>query len=213
MKLLNTITLGLLATTTLGLAETTMCFKENHKSMATIENTKLDGGLCGSSKTVNEMKNDGWNIDDIKISQANGAMNFIYIFKRGASNYVASTTSAPTTESSEAMEARILAKLEKKKEEEEKTKKIVEQKNMADEGQKYYVNKCQVCHGDKGELEARGYSRPLKDLSVDEMKDSISGYTNGNYDRGMAILMQPISNGISHRDLEKVHAYLKKINK
>lgn len=211
MKLLNTITLGLLATTTLGLAETTMCFKENHKSMATIENTKLDGGLCGSSKTVNEMKNDGWSIDDIKISQANNAMNFIYIFKRGTNNSYVSTP--VLAESNEAMEARILAKLEKKKEEEEKTKKIVEQKSLADEGQKYYVNKCQVCHGEKGELEARGYSRPLKDLSVEEMTDAISGYTNGNYDRGMAILMQPISNGISHKDLERVNAYLKKINK
>ena len=27
-------------------ADTTMCFKENHQSMSTIENTPIDGGLC-----------------------------------------------------------------------------------------------------------------------------------------------------------------------
>jgi len=29
------------------LADTTMCFKENHPSMATIETVPLNGGACG----------------------------------------------------------------------------------------------------------------------------------------------------------------------
>ena len=38
-----------------------MCFKENHKSMSTIENTPLDGGICAGKYTVNDMKTKGRN--------------------------------------------------------------------------------------------------------------------------------------------------------
>ena len=37
-------------------ADTTMCFKENHKSMTTIESTPLDGGICAGKFSVNDMK-------------------------------------------------------------------------------------------------------------------------------------------------------------
>jgi hypothetical protein len=59
----------LLSSTSL-LADTTMCFKENHKSMTTIESTPLDGGVCNGKFSVNDMKAKGWNVDDIKISQS-----------------------------------------------------------------------------------------------------------------------------------------------
>ncbi|MDD2290970.1 MAG: hypothetical protein PHV52_01715 [Aliarcobacter sp.] len=200
-------TIILLGSTSL-LADTTMCFKENHQSMATIENTPLDGGVCAGKNTVNQMKAKGWSVDDIKISQTATGMSFIYILK---------TTTTPTTTTNftgnqEQLEANIIAKLEKKKEEEIKVKKIEEEKNLVGDGEKYYLNKCQSCHGAKGELEAKGSSRPLNTLSVEDMRYSISGYMDGDYNRGMASIMQPIANAVTQKDLEKVHAYLNKIN-
>ena len=38
------------------LADTTMCFKENHPSMATIETVPLNGGACGGKYSINDMK-------------------------------------------------------------------------------------------------------------------------------------------------------------
>ena len=70
----------LLLSSTSIFAETTMCFKEN-ASMSTIENTPLDGGVCNGKLSVNDMKAKGWSVDDIKISQSQTGMNFIYILK------------------------------------------------------------------------------------------------------------------------------------
>ena len=86
MKLLTSITLGLITSASL-FAQTTMCFKENHTSMATIESTILDGGLCSSTKTVQDMKNEGWNVDDIKIEKSSKGNNYIYIFKKEEANH------------------------------------------------------------------------------------------------------------------------------
>ena len=77
----------LLSSTSL-LAETTMCFKENHKSMTTIESTPLDGGICNSKFSINDMKAKGWNVDDIKISQTTTGMDFIYSLKTASSAQV-----------------------------------------------------------------------------------------------------------------------------
>lgn len=202
----------LILTSSTLLANTTMCFKENHSSMSTIENVKLDGGECKSSYSVNEMKSKGWEVDDIKITTTSNGMNFIYIFK--TPNSSTNTTSfSNTNESQEQMEARILAKLEKKKEEEKKAKELEEKISLESDGEKLYISQCQSCHGSKGEVEAKGFSRPLNTLSLDEMKITIRDYIQGNYDRGLAVLMKPIANSISTKDIEKVHAYLNKLNK
>ncbi len=42
----------ILASLTYVNAQTTMCFKQNHGDLTTIENTRLDGGECGSQKKV-----------------------------------------------------------------------------------------------------------------------------------------------------------------
>lgn len=190
-------------------ADTTMCFKENHQSMSTIENTVLDGGLCAGKNTIADMKAKGWNVDDIKISQTANGMNFIYILKDGKS--VQPVYSSNTSGNQADMEARILEKLEKKKEEEKKAKEIVVQKNLAEEGKDNYIRKCQSCHGDKGESTVGGYSRPLNSLTSEEMRHSISGYTNGTYDRGRASVMQPITSTITYVTLDKINAYLNSI--
>ncbi|WP_228284989.1 hypothetical protein [Aliarcobacter butzleri] len=101
----------LLGTTSI-LADTTMCFKENHSSMSTIENIPLNGGACAGKFSVNDMKKQGWAVDDIKISQAPTGMNFIYILKTPTAQQFGTTQFVGNQAQ---MEANILAKLEQKK--------------------------------------------------------------------------------------------------
>lgn len=202
-------TILLLGSTSL-LADTTMCFKENHKSMSTIENTPLDGGICNGKFTVNDMKSKGWSVDDIKISQTATGMSFIYVLK--------TATSVPTTSSSSfvgnqaQMEANIIAKLEKKKEEEIKAKEIQEIQEAAIDGEKTYVSKCQNCHGTNGEKSAYNSSRPLKDLSLEEINVSIKDYKNGRIDSQNATIMAPYANYLDEKTAKGIHGYLNKIN-
>ena len=201
----------ILLTSTSLLADTTMCFKEGHSSMATIENIALEGGTCAGKYSIKDMKAKGWSVDDIKISQGSNGMNFIYILKDGKT--VQPIYSSNISGNSADMEARILEKIEKKKEEEKKAKELERRVSLQEDGEKIYIAKCQSCHGEKGELQAKGFSRPLNTLSQDDMRSSISGYQNGTYNRGMANIMQPISSTITFETLEKVSAYLNKVNK
>ena len=200
-------TILLLSATSL-LADTTMCFKENHKSMSTIENTPLDGGVCNSKFSVNDMKAKGWNVDDIKISQTATGMSFIYILKTATTN----TSSSNFTGNQAQMEANIIAKLEKKKEEEVKAKEIQEVQEAAIDGEKIYTNKCQTCHGANGEKSAYNSARPLKSLSVEDMEESIKNYKNGKVDSSNATIMTPYANYLDSKTVKGIHAYLNKIN-
>ena len=200
-------TILLLGSTSL-LADTTMCFKENHKSMSTIENTPLDGGICAGKYTVNDMKTKGWSVDDIKISQTANGMSFIYILKTATTN----TSSSNFTGNQAQMEANILAKLEQKKVAEEKAKVEQELKDTAVISKELYVNKCQTCHGTNGEKSAYNSSRPLKDLSVEDMQESIKNYKIGNVNSMNANIMTPYANFIDYKEIKGINAYLKELN-
>ena len=200
-------TIILLGSTSL-LADTTMCFKENHQSMATIENTPLDGGACAGKNTVNQMKAKGWSVDDIKISQTATGMSFIYILKNG----VVPTATTSFTGNQAQMEANIIAKLEKKKEEEIKAKEIQEVQEATINGEKIYTNKCQTCHGANGEKSAYNSARPLKSLSVEDMEESIKNYKNGRVDSSTATIMTPYASYLDSKTVKGIHAYLNKIN-
>lgn len=200
-------TIILLGSTSL-LADTTMCFKENHQSMATIENTPLDGGACAGKNTVNQMKAKGWSVDDIKISQTATGMSFIYILKTATTP----TTTTNFTGNQAQMEANILAKLEKKKEAEEKAKVEQELKDSADIAKELYTSKCQTCHGVNGEKSAYNTARPLKDLSVEDMTESIKNYKIGKSDSMNANIMAPYANFIDYKEIKGINAYLKSIN-
>ena len=198
----------LLMSTTSIFAETTMCFKENQSSMSTIESTPLNGGLCAGKFSVNDMKAKGWSVDDIKISQTPTGMNFIYILKNGTTVQ----TPAVATGNQADMEARIIAKLEKKKVEEEKAKVEKELKDAAIDAEKLYTSKCQNCHGTNGEKRAYNSSRPLKDLSLEEMQESIKDYKIGRINSSTANIMTPYANFIDYKELKGIQAYLSKIN-
>ncbi|PUE64977.1 c-type cytochrome [Arcobacter caeni] len=200
----------LLLSSTAILADTTMCFKENHKSMATIENTALDGGLCNGKFTVNDMKAKGWSVDDIKISQTATGMSFIYVLKTAST---ATSSSSNFIGNQAQMEANIMAKLEKKKEVEEKAKVEQEIKESATIAKELYTAKCQTCHGVNGEKSAYNSSRPLKDLSVEDMQESIKNYKVGKADSMNANIMASYANFIDYKEIKGIHAYLQSINK
>ena len=190
-------------------ADTTMCFKENHQSMSTIETTPLDGGLCAGKNTIADMKAKGWNVDDIKISNTPNGMNFIYILKTPVTQAVSSSNFSGNQAD---MEARILEKLEKKKEAEKKAIEVKAIQDAAINGEKTYVNKCQSCHGTNGEKNAYNTSRPLKDLSIEDMSVSIRDYKLGNKTSGNAIIMTPYANYVNENDIKGIYSYLQKIN-
>ena len=190
-------------------ADTTMCFKENHQSMSTIETTPLDGGLCAGKNTITDMKAKGWNVDDIKISNTPNGMNFIYILKTPVSQMA---TQSNFSGNQADMEARIMDKLEKKKEAEKKAIEVKAIQDAAINGEKTYVNKCQSCHGTNGEKNAYNTSRPLKDLSIEDMTVSIRDYKLGNKTSGNAIIMTPYANYVNENDIKGIYSYLQKIN-
>ena len=190
-------------------ADTTMCFKENHQSMSTIETTPLDGGLCAGKNTITDMKAKGWNVDDIKISNTPNGMNFIYILKTPVSQAVSSSNFSGNQAD---MEARIMDKLEKKKEAEKKAIEVKAIQDAAINGEKTYVNKCQSCHGTNGEKNAYNTSRPLKDLSIEDMSVAIRDYKLGNKTSGNAIIMTPYANYVNENDIKGIYSYLQKIN-
>ena len=201
-------TILLLGSTSL-LADTTMCFKENHQSMSTIENTPLDGGACAGKNTLNQMKAKGWSVDDIKISQSTNGMNFIYILKNGST--VAAQSSQFSGNQAQ-MEANILAKLEAKKEVEEKAKVEKELKEAKIDAKALYTSKCQKCHGEKGELSAYSASRPLKDLSLEDMEESIKNYKVGKVNSMTSNIMAPYAGFIDYKEIKGIQAYLKELN-
>lgn len=202
-------TILLLGSTSL-LADTTMCFKENHKSMSTIENTPLDGGICAGKYTVNDMKTKGWSVDDIKISQTANGMSFIYVLKTATAT--TNSSSSNFTGNQAQMEANILAKLEQKKVAEEKAKVEQELKDTAVISKELYANKCQSCHGVNGEKSAYNTSRPLKDLSVEDMQESIKNYKVGKVDSVNANIMAPYANFVDYKEIKGINAYLKELN-
>lgn len=178
--------------------------------MSTIENIALEGGACAGKYSIKDMKAKGWSVDDIKISQGSNGMNYIYILKDGKT--VQPTYSSNLSENSADMEARILEKLEKKKEAEKKAKEAMELKETVESAQNLYINKCQNCHGSKGELSAYNSARPLKDLSLEDMQESIKDYKNGRKNSMNATIMVPYANFIDYKEIKGVHAYLNKIN-
>ncbi len=198
MKLLTTITLGLLTTISLN-AKTTMCFKENHLSMTTIETIALDGGECSSSKNVQDMKKAGWAVDDIKIEKSTNGNNYIYIFKKD--EIITSTIDE------EKLEQKILQRLETRKKEEQIARKKEVKVRMSKDGKKLYINKCQSCHGAKA-TELTGNSRDLTKINFFDFKTTIRDYGLGEYDRGTAFRMLPYANLMDSRDIKNVYSYI-----
>ncbi|WP_428026300.1 c-type cytochrome [Arcobacter sp.] len=203
IKLISAFTFTALTTMSL-FAQTTMCFKENHKSMSTIEKTKLDGGLCSGEKSPSKMKEEGWNVNDIKITETKNGYNYIYVFKKNenVSNF-----------DIDKLEKQIIARLEDKDKEAKRQAIVKRNYAMSISGKQRYIAKCQRCHGEKGEIESSGTSRPIKDLSLDDFIMTMRDYNLGTYNRGQAFVMMPFATISSTDDIKNIYVYLQSINK
>ncbi|MEA3512031.1 MAG: hypothetical protein U9R37_00370 [Campylobacterota bacterium] len=182
----------------IGYSQTTLCYKNNHNNPATIEQQLFDGGKCEGNKSIEDMKLDGWSIKDIKLSQSNDNMNYIYILNK-------STTTSPTTKDLDY--TKITQGLTEYKEKESKKEELIK-------GKKYYINTCQECHGEKGEsITLHKTSRPLNTMSLEDMQMAIIDYNFDDYDRGWAIIMKPYAKLVMKSEIKAVHSYLQSINK
>ncbi|RDX35398.1 hypothetical protein DZA35_00645 [Arcobacter sp. HD9-500m-PIT-SAG03] len=206
MKLLHSIILITLFATMLN-AQTTMCYKENHSDMTTINTTKLDGGLCQSKKSAKEMNNEGWTTEDIKIN----SNNYIYLFKK--------VTTINEVNMDE-LENRVLERMKNEKIEKNKLVKEKLEKSKIKYGKKVYEAKCIFCHGKKGELQKYGKA-PIKDLNLRNFEKAIREYTTGERDKvkdsnsinTFAPLMKPYAAMLSPNKIHNIYVYLKSINK
>ena len=211
MKLLTALTITLFTSTAL-FSQTTMCFKENHNSMSTIELTKLDGGECKSIYTASQMKENGWEIDDIKITTKEDKYSFIYIFKNKTQNtdILSQTNNITDLE----LEAKIMKRIEQKEIQKLKEDKIEKDIKAITNGKEVYLTSCMSCHGEKGELESMNSSRALNTLSYEEMQKSIDLYINDNeFGNGRAFVMRPYAARVSNDELKNISNYIKSINK
>lgn len=204
MKKLTFLALVTTLSSTFALANTTMCYKENHRSMSTIEQTKLDGGECASSKSLIDMKKEGWIIDNINIEKASNGSNYIYILKKDIQENISSMDE-------KMIEERILAKLEKRKKEEIQLKKKKILDSMAKSGKALYLDKCQKCHGEKADKRPFNTSRPLIELNLSDMQQSIRDYNLNDYDRGKAIIMKPYAILLTDKRVKSVYTYIKSL--
>jgi mono/diheme cytochrome c family protein len=135
-------------------------------------------------------------------------MNFIYILKTASTAQITPAVAGNQAD----MEARIVEKLEKKKEAEAKAKEVQEIKEAAIDGEKVYTTKCQSCHGVNGEKSAYNSSRPLKNLSIEDMSESIKNYKVGSVTSNNATIMAQYANYLDEKTIKGIHGYLSKIN-
>lgn len=198
MNLIKSLSLLTIATT-LSFAQTTMCFKQNHTDFTTLESTPLDGGLCDGEKSLSDMKKDGWKTTDIKID----GNNYIYILKKDEQTI--------SSIDMEALEAQILKKLAIKEENQRVTELEERKFQFRQSGKKMYENKCQSCHGEKGEV-SYSTSRALNSLNLNDFEMTIRDYKLYAYNRGNAIAMTPYAKIMKDEDIKSVYAYIKSIN-
>ncbi|WP_419770679.1 MAG: c-type cytochrome [Candidatus Marinarcus sp.] len=178
-------------------AQTTMCFKENHASMMTIESVALDGGECGSSKSVKEMKSTGWSVEDIKMTPGTTGTNFVYIFKKGSNNI-----------NEEELMNKLYIKLEKEKKAKETKARNEQIQANIEAGKRIYIKSCQSCHGEKGELQTNT-ATGINALSISDFTTKMKEYKNG---ANSNIIMSPYGQATTSQDDVNIYFYIKSLN-
>ena len=82
-KIFNKLLLAGVSTcllSSLAFAQETICYKNDVEKPSTVENIPLDGDICNGKLSVNQMKNGGWDILDIKITTSQNKFNYSYYF-------------------------------------------------------------------------------------------------------------------------------------
>ena len=81
----------------LAFAQDTTCYKNGVEKPSLIENVALDGGICNSKLSLNDMKNSGWDVLDIKINSAQNKFNYTYLFTKSNTNQKVNNTILKTS--------------------------------------------------------------------------------------------------------------------
>jgi len=197
MKILASI----LALNIFAFANTTMCYINNITDISTVENKKFEGGECAGKYSIKDMKKQSWNVDDIKISKKDNGFNFIYILKKETKSVV-----VPTVSNTEIDYDKLSNNIKNKEEQNNKVKSL-------SNGKKIYINKCQSCHGAKGELTPYNRSEAINKFDLDTLQSMMRDYTMDERDNGSAIVMKPYAELVSKEDIDGIYEYLKSVNK
>jgi len=70
----------------LAFAQDTTCYKNGVEKPSLIEDVTLDGGICNGKLSLNDMKNNGWDVLDIKINSSQNKFNYTYYFTKNSTN-------------------------------------------------------------------------------------------------------------------------------
>jgi len=130
-------------------------------------------------------------------------LNYIYIFKKDEPLSTV-TTDGKLILSKEDLREKLQ---ELKEEDQSKANKKQKLANIA-KGKELYNLTCQKCHGVNAKKEAYNSARPLANLTLDNMKQSIQDYTLGEKDNGNAILMSPYADRLQSEDIVDIYSYL-----
>lgn len=198
-------------------ASVKMCFLKNHADPSTAEMTTLQGSGCEGA-TVQSLKSQGYSLEDIKMTNASNGFDYIFILKDGASqptvvmqaptqSHQATTQAVQQPQGAYFTKEDLRAELQKM--DEEKQAKKIEQETVDStaHGKELYEKKCQSCHKD-GTISAYNTARPLKNLTLEDMQESIRDYVVGDKDNGIGLLMRPIASSLIKQDVEDIYNYL-----
>ena len=85
----------------LAFAQETTCYKNGVEKPSLIEDVTLDGGICNGKYSLNQMKNNGWDILDIKITTSQNKFNYTYYFTKGENKKLSLNEEITTTSNKE----------------------------------------------------------------------------------------------------------------
>lgn len=182
-------------------AATTMCYKKNHFDPDTIETIPLKGGKCDGVFSVEKMKELGYTVKDIKISDGDSGLNYMYILEK--EDIMDKAFIEGKAMSKEDLKAYIN---EIKQEEEIQKEKEMIQANL-EEGEQLYIQHCQECHGKKAETPAYN-TRPLINMSKIDIEVAMRDYDINESKSPYALLMKPYATIVNESQLENIIAYI-----
>lgn len=191
-----------IALSTLLLGSTTMCFKKDHLDPSSIESIALDGGECQGKFSVNDMKTQGYDVKDIKITLGDKGMNYIYIFSKETIVLGEQKQADGQALTKEQLKAYLYEINEEEKQKEEQE----ELHGSVTKGKEIYESKCMQCHGNG--KKKYGRARALSTLSVGEIKDRIRDYEYDKIESITAIVMKPYAVSLTPEKLKNVASYI-----
>ena len=82
-----------------------------------------------------------------------------------------------------------------------------------DKGKEVYYKKCISCHGQTGQKEALGVSKPIKTLSSEEIENALNGYKDGIYGGKYKKLKSGMARTLSEDDIHALSVYIQTFKK